>query len=219
MNITVLLADDHRMLRAGLRKLLEAQPGVQIVGEADDGRMAVDLSEKLLPDMVVMDIAMPDLDGIEATRQITGRANHTKVIALSGHSDQRFVSEMFAAGASAYVLKESAFEELALAVRTVAGGKTYVSPAVTGGLVENYVRGGRAAAGGSSAFSSLTAREREVLQLIAEGKATKQAAACLHVSVKTVETHRRSIMQKLDMNSVAELTKYAIREGLTTVDG
>jgi two-component system, NarL family, response regulator NreC len=176
----------------------------------------VGLSERLSPNVVVMDVAMPDLNGVEATRQIARQASGTKIIALSGLSDRRFVSEMFAAGASAYVLKESAFAELATALHAVTAGKTYVSPAVAGGLVEDYVRGGTPRR--STAFSRLSAREREVLQLLAEGKATKQAAACLRVSVKTVETHRRNLMEKLGLHSVAELTKYAIREGLTTVE-
>jgi DNA-binding NarL/FixJ family response regulator len=216
----ILLADDHQLIRAGLRALLEAEPGVQVVAEAGDGRTAVRLAAELSPDVVVMDISMLGLNGIEATRQIragrNGNGNRTgpKVIALSGHSDRRMVTEMLKAGGSGYIPKESAFEEVALALRTVMSNKVYLSPAVADVVVEDFSRG--KAAGDASAFDTLTPREREVLQLVAEGKATKQVAMVLHVSIKTVETHRKNIMEKLGIDSVAELTKYAIREGLTS---
>jgi two-component system, NarL family, response regulator NreC len=214
-SIRVLLADDHVMLRAGLKALLDDEPGVQVVAEASDGRTAVRLVSELAPDVVIMDINMPDLNGIEATRQIKVTNGHgPKVIALSAYGDERNTREMLRAGASGYLLKSSAFAEVAGAVRSVMANQTYLSPAVAQTMVEDYVRGPRDA--GRSVFDTLTPREREVLQLLAEGKATKQAAAHLHVSVKTVETHRRNIMEKLDLHSVAELTKYAIREGLTT---
>jgi DNA-binding NarL/FixJ family response regulator len=195
--------------------------------------MARDLS----PDVVVMDVAMPQLNGIEATRQLAGEERGMKIVALSMHSDRRFVSEALKAGASGYVLKDGAFEELISAIRSVVADRVYLSPRVAGVVVDDYVRrlpargagaSGNAATTGQaesdgytpprSAFDALTPREREVLQLMAEGYATKEVAHRLHVSVKTVETHRRQIMEKLDLHSVAELTKYAIREGLTTLD-
>jgi DNA-binding NarL/FixJ family response regulator len=188
----------------------------------------VQMSEETQPDVVVMDIAMPHLNGVEATRQIIGRrtGKAPKVIALSMHQDRRFMTEMLKAGASGYLLKDAASEELIQAIRTVAGGKTYLSPQIADVVVDDYLRrlplagGGQnpAAVGERSAYAALTPREREVLQLMAEGKATKQIAMILHVSIKTVETHRRQLMEKLNLHSVAELTKYAIREGLTSVE-
>jgi DNA-binding NarL/FixJ family response regulator len=199
-----------------------------VVAEAGDGRIAVQMSEESQPDVVVMDIAMPHLNGVEATRQIIGRraGKAPKVIALSMHQDRRFMTEMLKAGASGYLLKDAASEELIQAIRTVAGGKTYLSPQIADVVVDDYLR--RLPLGGPgqtsapmaerSAYAALTPREREVLQLMAEGKATKQIAMILHVSIKTVETHRRQLMEKLNLHSVAELTKYAIREGLTSVE-
>ena len=216
MAINILLADDHRIVREGLRSLLEAETDMSVVGEADNGRRAIELAEEHGPDVVVMDIGMPELNGIEATRRIIHDHPHTKVVALSMHSDRRFMSEILKAGASGYLLKDGAFDELAGAIRTVMSQKMYLSPRIADVVVEDYVR--HLPRSEPSVFAALTPREREVLQLMAEGKATKQAAACLHVSVKTVETHRRQIMTKLDIHSVAELTKYAIREGLTSVE-
>ncbi|HXX57325.1 MAG TPA: response regulator transcription factor [Thermodesulfovibrionales bacterium] len=215
MNIKVLLADDHKIVRDGLRTLLENHPEITVVGEAEDGRETVQLAQKLAPAVVIMDIAMPDLNGIEATRQIISEHPHIKVVALSMHSDRRFVSEMLKAGASAYLLKDCAFEELVNAILTVMKNKIYLSPAIAGVVIENYIR--NAPKSEPSVFSLLSDREREVLQLMAEGKATKEIASHLHVSIKTVETHRMNIMTKLDIHSVAELTKYAIREGLTSL--
>jgi two-component system, NarL family, response regulator NreC len=212
MPIRILLADDHQMIRAGLRSLLRDQAGMEVIAEATDGRTAVRLAAELSPDVVIMDIHMPDLNGIEATRQIRGaNSNGPKVIALSAHSDERYAREMLRAGASGYVLKHAAFEELAAALKAVVANQTYLSPSVSQVAVNDDVKSG-------TAFSTLTAREREVLQLLAEGKATKQVAMHLKVSVKTVETHRKNLMDKLGMDSVAELTKYAIREGLTTAE-
>jgi DNA-binding NarL/FixJ family response regulator len=203
-------------MREGLKSLLNDEPDLEVISEADNGRRAIELAEELRPEVVVMDIGMPELNGIEATRRIVLDHPETKVIALSMHSDRRFMAEILKAGAAGYLLKDAAYEELAGAIRTVVADKMYLSPRIADVVVEDYVR--HMPRGEPSAFAALTAREREVLQLLAEGKATKQAAACLHVSVKTVETHRRSIMTKLDIHSVAELTKYAIREGLTTVE-
>jgi DNA-binding NarL/FixJ family response regulator len=229
----VMLADDHRIVREGLRSLLESQPDMQVVAEAADGRQAVEMARDLSPDVVVMDVAMPQLNGIEATRQIFASEPTMKVVALSMHSDRRYVSEALKAGASGYVLKDGAFDELITAIRSVVADRVYLSPRVAGVVVDDYVRrlptrGARpdAAHPGTDdgfgsrrgAFDTLTPREREVLQLMAEGYATKEVAHRLHVSVKTVETHRRQIMDKLDMHSVAELTKYAIREGLTSLE-
>jgi DNA-binding NarL/FixJ family response regulator len=216
VNLRVLLADDHDIMREGLRSLLEQERGMEVMAEADTGREAVDLALELRPDVVIMDVGMPDLNGMEATRQITKEAAGVRVIGLSMHSDRRFVEGMLRAGASAYLLKDNAFEELAEAIRVVASGRTYLCPAVAGVVVESLVRG--TAADESSAFSLLTPREREVLQLLAEGKRTKQIASLLGVSVKTIETHRSRMMRKLEIDSVAELTKYAIREGLTSLD-
>ena len=215
MTIKVLLADDHKIVRDGLRTLLEKNPDIIVAGEAEDGREALQMAQKLLPDVVVMDIAMPDLNGIEATRQILADRSTVRIIALSMHSDKRFVSEMLKAGASAYLLKDCAFEELITAIRTVMKGKIYLSPEIAGVVIGDYIKKDTKA--DSSVFSLLSDREREVLQLMAEGKTTREVASYLHVSVKTVETHRTNIMTKLDIHSIAELTKYAIREGLTTL--
>ncbi len=216
MSTRILIADDHRIMREGLRALLGKQDTFLVVGEAEDGRKAVELAARLRPDVVIMDLTMPGLNGIEATRQIVAANPGTKVIALSIHSDRRFVRQMFEAGATGYLLKEGAFEELARAIHTVAGGKAFVSPGIAGVLINDLVRqmAGRETPAGVRA---LRGREKEVLQLLAEGKSTKEIAAILRVGVKTVETHRRQIMLKLQLDSVAELTKYAIREGLTSL--
>jgi DNA-binding NarL/FixJ family response regulator len=216
MRVRVLIADDHRMVRAALRSLLEHEPGVEVVGEAGDGRTAVRLAAELFPDVVIMDVSMPDLNGIEATRQIRAGQNGAgpKVIALSGHTDSRYAREMLKAGATGYMMKEAAFQELATALRLVMQNTVYLSPTVAGAVVDVLLRGGEDA---SSPFSKLSSREREVLQLMAEGKATKEIANRLEISPKTVETHRRNLMEKLELDSLAGLTKYALREGLTSL--
>jgi len=213
VSLKILLADDHKIVRDGLRTLLEKNTDITVVGEAEDGRRTVQFVKKLVPDIVIMDVAMPDLNGIEATRQIVTECPGVKVIAVSMHSDRRFVSEMLKAGASAYLSKDYAFDELENAIRTVVANKIYLSPDISGIVVENYVR--QTPKPESSAFSLLSDREREVLQLLAEGKTAKEIADQLHVSIKTIETHRTNIMTKLDIHRIAELTKYAIREGLT----
>ena len=215
MQQSVLIVDDHRILRQGLKSLLEKEPDLSVAAEADDGREALEILDSRPIDLVIMDVAMPGLNGIEATRKLLSISPQTKVIGLSMHTDRRFVAEMLKAGAVGFVSKDSAFEELVQAIRTVQEGKVYLSPSAAGVVVDEYLR--RSAPAEPSAFSSLTAREREVLQLMAEGRNTKQIAMDLRVSIKTVETHRRQIMEKLELYSVAELTKYAIREGLTTL--
>src|SRR5665213_791685 len=217
MQIKILLADDHQIVREGLRALVTAQDGMSVVGESPNGRDAIERAHELKPDVVVMDIGMPDLNGIEATRRILADNPRCKIVGLSMHSDRRFLTEMLKAGATAYLLKDSAFEELAAAIRAVTAGQVYLSPRIADAVVDGYLHGTDSARQ-PSAFAVLTSREREVLQLVAEGLATKQIAAALHVSVKTVETHRRQIMEKLDLHSVAELTKYAIREGLASIE-
>jgi len=212
MTTKVFLVDDHGMLRSGLRALIEGEAKFQVVGEADDGRTAVQMISELSPDVVVMDLRMPDMNGIEATRHIFSTNPNVKVIGLSANADRQSVVEMLRAGAKGYVLKESAFEELALAINMVMHNKIYLSPSITDLVVDDWVHGDE---GGASVFGILSAREREVLQLIAEGKATKEVAAVLSVSLKTAESHRRNLMEKLHLDSVAELTKYAIREGIT----
>src|SRR4051812_2264157 len=216
MTTRVLLADDHRILRQGLRSLLSAQPDFEIVAEAEDGRTAVEMAERLSPHVIVMDIGMPDLNGVDATRQIVTKMPSVRVIALSAYADRRLIAEVLKAGASGYLLKESAFEELVEAIRTAAARKVYLSPKIAAELVEDYVRMSKEP--GPSVFESLSPREREVLQLIAEGHSTKEVARTLKVSVKTVETHRRQLMNKLELFSVAELTRYAIREGLVSLE-
>lgn len=216
MSIKILLADDHKITRQGLRSLLEKEPDMEVVAEAEEGRTTVRLARELLPDVVVMDVSMPDLNGMEATRQIRAELPNVKVIALSMHSDNLFVSEMLKSGASGYLLKDCAFEELARAIHVVVEGKTYLSPAISGVVVDDYLH--HLTKTESPGFKVLTDREREVLQLIAEGNSTKQVALKLHISVKTVETHRRQIMSKLNIHTIAELTKYAIRQGLTSLE-
>ncbi|HEX8520874.1 MAG TPA: response regulator transcription factor [Tepidisphaeraceae bacterium] len=212
MSIRIILADDHKIIRDGLRSLLAKQHDMEVVAEAEDGRTAVQLARELSPTVIVMDIAMPDLNGVEATRQVLDADPSIKVVALSMQSDGPVVRRMFQAGASGYLLKDCAFEELVKAIRTVLTGRTYLSPDIAGVVVRNL------SSPEPSMASPLTAKEREVLQLIAEGKSTKEIAAVLSVSVKTIDTHRQHIMDKLDIHNVAELTRYAIREGLTSAD-
>ncbi|MGE5219269.1 MAG: response regulator [Chloroflexota bacterium] len=211
---TILIADDHRLLREGLRALLE-RDGFRVVGEADNGRSAVKLAKQLQPDIVITDIAMPDLNGVDATRQICVEAPRSKVLALSMHTESRFVLGILEAGASGYLLKDAAFEELSIAIETISKGQVYLSPAIAGVVVRQSLA--RLGTQSTLPQAELSKREREVLQLIAEGKSTKKIATMLHVSVKTVETHRKQIMDKLDIHSIAELTKYAVREGVTSL--
>jgi two-component system, NarL family, response regulator NreC len=211
----IVIADDHKIMREGLKALIEKQPDMEVAAEAQDGLTATKLARKLLPQVIIMDIGMPEMNGIDATRQIISENKGIKIIALSMHSDRRFVLEMLKAGASGYLLKDSAFEELVNAVHTVMTGQSYLSPRITDIVVKEYLY--NLPKSESTVFNVLTVREREVLQLLAEGKSTKQIAATLNLSVKTVETHRQQIMDKLEIRTVAELTKYAIREGLTSL--
>ena len=215
MSIRIVVADDHKLVRDGLRSLLEKQKGMEVVAETEDGRTTVQQVQKQSPDVVIMDISMHDLNGVDATRQIIAKSPRVKVLALSIHSDRRFVAGMLSAGASGYLLKDSGFVELADAIRIVVSNQTYLSPRIAGIVAEDYVNRRRAT--DATAHSILTPREREVLQLIAEGKSTKQTARHLQVSVKTIESHRQNMMEKLEICSVAELTKYAVREGLTSL--
>jgi len=216
MTIRILLADDHKIVRDGLRSLLEKQQGMKVVAEAENGRKALELASRTQPDVVIMDVSMPDLNGIEATRHMLVALPGVRVIALSMHSDRRLVAGMLQAGASGFLLKDCAFDELARAIHAVMSNQPYLSPRIAGTVIQDYVR--RMTTSESPTADVLTAREREVLQLLAEGWSTKQIASRLHVSVKTVETHRRQIMEKLGRRSIAELTKYAIREGLTSLE-
>ena len=216
MSVKIILADDHQIMREGLRALLEKQPGMEVIAEAENGRTTVDLVHELKPDVVVIDISMPDLNGIDATRQIINAVPTIKVIALSMHSDRKFVREMLSAGASGYMLKDSAFEELGTALSVVTNNQTYLSPKIANTVIRDYL--GKIDTGDSKTTPSLTNREREVLQLLAEGRTTKEIAEKLCVSIKTIETHRKQIMEKVGLSSVAELTKYAIREGLTSLE-
>jgi len=204
------------IVRQGLRILLEAETDMKIVAEADNGRKVLKQAQELLPDVIIMDLSMPELNGIEATRQILSGAPEVKVIALSMHSDSLFVLNMIKSGASGYLLKDCALEELVKAIRAVVDDKTYLSPGVSDIVIRDFVTGWQTT--NSSAFSVLSPREREVLQLMAEGRTTNQIADGLCVSVKTVEAHRKQVMTKLGIHSVAELTKYAIRQGLTSLE-
>jgi len=213
MGIKILIADDHRIVREAIGSMMNNELGLEVVGQAEDGRRAVQLARELQPNVIVMDIAMPNLNGIEATRQIVHELPGVKVIALSERSDRRSVLEMLKAGASGYVLKQCAFQELVSAIRNVVSSQTYLSPQISEAVVEEYLN--PSSKHDDSVYSVLTPREREVLQLITEGKSAKAIARELHVSVKTPEWHRSQIMKKLGVRSIAELVKYAISEGLT----
>ena len=214
MTIKVLIADDHQIVRESLRALLEKEPGFIVVGEAGEGRTALRLARELVPDVIIMDVAMPDLNGIEATRQVVGEFPEIKVIALSMHNDRRFVLNMLKAGARGYLLKDCASQHLIKAIRLVTANKTYISHEIADLVVKDYLATTGPVEGSSAEL--LTVREREVLQLIVEGKTNNKIAETLKVSIKTVESHRHTIMLKLDIKSIAELTKFAIREGLTS---
>jgi two-component system response regulator NreC len=214
MSIRILLADDHNIIREGLRSLLDEQPDMEVVAEAEEGREAIRLVREMLPDIAIMDVTMPDLNGIEATQKIVSECPNVKVIALSMHSDMLFVTEMLKSGASGYLLKDCAFEELTRAIRTVLDGNIYLSPVISDFVVDDYLHHFSE----DDSVDVLSHREREVLQMLAEGNSMKQIAMKLGISIKTVETHRRQITNKLDIYNVAELTKYAIRKGMTSLE-
>jgi DNA-binding NarL/FixJ family response regulator len=215
MSIKILLVDDHAIVRQGLHSLLEKEPDIEVVGEAEDGREALELVSKLMPDVVVMDITMPNLNGVDATRQIMHEFPKVKVIALSMHSDRTFVVSMLKAGASGYVLKECLSDELVEAIRTVAGDGWYISRRITGVVMEDYVD--RLLETTESPLEILTDRELQVLQPVVEGKSTKQIALELHVSTKAIEATRRKIMEKLDVHSIPELVVKSIQWGLISL--
>lgn len=213
--LRVVLVDDHELMRQGLRSILEREKDVEVVGEAASGRAALELARTLAPDVVVMDVGMQEQNGIEATRQIRAACPNVKVVALSSHSDPRYVTAMLDAGACGYVLKANAYDDLRRALDAARRGRSYLCADVTDAVVAASRRTGSAPA---SARPSLSAREREVLQLLAEGLSSPQISQRLFVATSTVETHRRNIARKLGLHSVADLTKYAIREGLTSLE-
>ena len=206
--IRILLADDHKLVRQGFRLILMSQDDMDVVGEAGSGKEAVDLAKALKPDVVVMDVTMPELNGIEATRRIREASPHVRVLALSVHRESVYVREIIRAGAEGYLLKESADTDLLAAVRAVAEGHSYLSPEVSGAILKDFRKHV------TNPVDLLTSREREVLQLIAEGKTNKDIAAALNLSIYTVDGHRTRIMEKLNLHSVGELVRFAVRHGL-----
>jgi DNA-binding NarL/FixJ family response regulator len=213
-NIRILLVDDHKIFREGLRSMIEKKPGIDVVGEAESGKTAIELAKELLPEIVIMDIVMPDMNGIETTRHLADSLPQVKIIGLSMHDDVRFATEMLKAGASGFLLKDCAFDELLDAINTVRAEGIYLSPKTREGMIRDYIsllsKSGRS-------ISGLSAREQEVLRYIAEGESTKEIAAHLGLSVKTIETHRLNIMEKLEIKNMAELVKYAIRQGISSL--
>ena len=216
MKVRILLADDHQIMREGLKALLGRRTSIEVIAEAENGIQALSIARKERPDVIVMDIAMPDINGIEVTRQLKSELPDIKIIALSMHSDRRFVSEILKAGASAYVLKHAAFEDLEKAIKAVRIGRTFLSADILESVVNDYVS--QLSSSEYDAYRQLSDRERQVLQLLAEGNSTKEIAFKLHVSVKTIESHRQNIMNKLGIRTLAGLTKFAVREGLTSLD-
>jgi len=211
--VRILLADDHTVMRAGLRALLERQPNLEVVGEAEDGRQTVELASLHVPDVVVMDIAMPNLNGVEATRRMVSKQPAISVVILSMYSDESYVMRALEAGARAYLLKDSAVTDLIRAIEAVSQGKSFFSPKISRILAEEYVRALRQK-GAADSYELLTPREREILQLLAEGKTNKEVATSLNISIYTAETHRGNILQKLNLHSSAELVLYAVRKGI-----
>jgi DNA-binding NarL/FixJ family response regulator len=206
--IRILLADDHAVVRQGFKMILDAEADMEIVGEAANGREALELAEQLRPDVVVMDVAMPELNGIEATRRLASSVPHARVVALSMHKDSVYVREILRAGARGYLLKDSGAADLVAAIHAVASGESYLSPAVSNAVLDDYRRHA------TNPIDLLTSREREVLQLLAEGKTNKEIAGVLNLSVYTVEAHRGRIMEKLNLHSIGELVLFAVRNGL-----
>lgn len=214
--MNIIIADDHGIVREGLKRLIQEQPGMEVVGEAEDGWMAVELAKKLIPDLIIMDISMPGLNGIEAANHIIKENPALKIIALSMHCEKRYVLEMLKAGAMGYVLKSYLFDEMLKAIETLRKNGYYLSPKITDVVIEDYL--GDQKLPDKSLLDGLTDRDREIIQLVAEGLTTKQIALHLKVSPKTVDAKRRHVMTILGINNVAQLTKYAIREGLTSAE-
>jgi DNA-binding NarL/FixJ family response regulator len=215
MSIHILLADDHRIMREGLRLIIDREADLSVVAEAENGRAAVNAACELRPDVVVMDIGLPELNGMEATRQIKAKQPHIQIIGLSMYADRRYVLGMLEAGASGYLLKGAAGAELVLAIRTTSEGRTYLSPEIANIVVKSCVD--HDSVSDPSAKALLSGREREILQLLAEGKTSKEIGARLNIAMATVETHRRNMMKKLGLRGIAELTKFAIREGIVQI--
>jgi two-component system response regulator NreC len=215
--IRVLLVEDHTIVRKGLRSLLDGEAGIEVIGEAEDGREAVEKVGQLLPDVVLMDITMPSLNGLEATRQIKKRFPEVKVVILTVHANEEYIFQILRAGASGYLVKQAAPTELLSAIQAAYRGESFLSPSISRKVIAEYIQQAEATAEKDS-YDQLTDREREVLQLIAEGHPNREIADLLHISVKTVETHRANLMDKLDVHSTAELTQYAIRKGVISTD-
>jgi two-component system response regulator NreC len=215
--IKVILADDHTILRSGLRLILNQERDIEVVGEAEDGRECLKLVEELLPDIVLMDIAMPSLNGLEATRQIKKRFTEVDVLILTAHDTEEYIYQVFCAGASGYLLKKTASKDLVAAIRSVYNGHFFISPSMSKSLIEKYIeKAGKFHK--DESFERLTGREREILQLIAEGKSNKEIAEILNIALKTVEVHRAHLMEKLDIHNTASLTRYAIKKGIVGLE-
>ena len=217
--IKVIIAEDHTIVRKGLCALLQGEPDIEVVGEAENGREAIKIVEKLLPDVVLMDIAMPGLNGLDTTRQLKKRFPKLKILILTMHDNEEYIFETLRAGASGYLIKRSAPNELISAIQSVYRDESYLSPAISKKVIEGFVQSGGQTVMEDVDYVKLTVREREVLQLIAEGNANREIARLLHISIKTVESHKAHIMEKLDIRNIAELTQYAIRKGLISLNG
>ena len=215
MTYSILLADDHTIFRDGLKALIEKQNDLKVIAQASNGNQAIQFANQLIPDLAIIDISMPELNGFEATKAIRKKIPKIKIIALSMHSHRHFIVEMFKAGASAYLLKDCAFDELTKAIHLVREGQSYISPAIKSITHSGLIRSLKNT--GSPSRDSLTTRQREILQLLAEGNSTKQIAVICHISPKTVETHRAHIMEKLNINNISDLTKYALRVGIASL--
>jgi DNA-binding NarL/FixJ family response regulator len=214
-NMKILIADDHSIVREGLKSLIDKQRAMEVVGEAEDGQTAIQLTKELMPDIVIMDVSMPNLNGIEATREILSHKPDTKIIILSMYTDKHIVKESLEAGASGYILKSNLLDELLKAMKSIKANERYLSPQITGIVIEDYIQ---TETNTLRKKIILTSRERHILQLIAEGKTIKEIARTLHISPKTADANRRQMMNKLNIFNIAELTKYAIREKITSLD-
>ena len=215
-NIKVVIADDHTILRQGIKSLLDIQEGIEVMGEAKDGREAIKTIEELLPDVILMDIAMPGLNGLEATRRIKKKFPKVKVVVLTMHANEEYIFQILNAGADGYLVKETAFQDLISAINAVHKGEAFMSPSISKKVMTDYIQ--RAQGEEKVGFDTLTTREREILQLVAEGNSNKKIAEALFISPKTVETHRAHIMDKLNIHDRAGLIKYAIRKGMINLD-